>query len=256
MTDDPKHSTEAEHGSPPAGVESEFSIAQSKAIVPILVLFGATVLMVLLVIARAKPVVTAEGALANKAYGPADFANVFGPEAAPAAPPAPGEVKQGLFPVAAPPFSEGIFPCMDCHDSIEANPERRVLEDPHDKIVLKHDEEHRWCLDCHDAKNRDFLHLAGGALVPFTESYRLCGQCHGTQFRDWKTGIHGKRTGYWNGAKRYLLCVNCHSPHNPRFAALKPLPPPMRPQFLLGQEVSIKIPIYEDEEHEESHGEH
>jgi len=29
---------------------------------------------------------------------------------------------------------------------------------------------------------------------PVHESYRLCGQCHGTQYRDWRSGIHGKRT--------------------------------------------------------------
>ena len=49
----------------------------------------------------------------------------------------------------------------------------------HTDIVLKHDEEHRWCLDCHDADDRDLLHLASGERVPFDESYRLCGQCHG-----------------------------------------------------------------------------
>jgi hypothetical protein len=102
----------------------------------------------------------------------------------------------------------------------------------HGDIVLHHDEEHRWCLDCHDVNDRDHLRLASGALVPFTESYRLCGQCHGTQYRDWRAGIHGKRTGYWEGSKRYLLCVHCHNPHSPRFAALQPLPPPVRPQFL------------------------
>ncbi|MBS1153363.1 MAG: Doubled motif (Paired 1), partial [Myxococcaceae bacterium] len=124
--------------------------------------------------------------------------------------------------------------CMDCHGEkdLPPNPLRRQLEDKHTNIkLINHDEEHRWCLDCHDLNDRDSLHLAGGELVPFTESYRLCGQCHGPQYRDWKVGIHGKRTGYWNGAKRYLLCVNCHNPHNPRFAPIKPLPPPVRPQF-------------------------
>jgi hypothetical protein len=102
----------------------------------------------------------------------------------------------------------------------------------HEDVVFEHDAEHRWCLDCHDSADRDRLRLASGALIPFTESYRLCGQCHGTQFRDWRSGIHGKRTGYWDGPKRYLLCVHCHDPHSPRFKPLKPLPPPVRPQFL------------------------
>ena len=65
----------------------------------------------------------------------------------------------------------------------------------HDDIVLQHDEEHRWCLDCHDAADRDLLHLASGERVPFEESYRLCGQCHGEKLRDWRAGVHGRRTG-------------------------------------------------------------
>jgi len=132
--------------------------------------------------------------------------------------------------VPPPPFSEGVFPCTFCHDNkdLKANPKRRVLED-HKEIVLKHDEEHRWCLDCHDAQNRDFLHLAGGDRVPFEESYRLCGQCHGEKYRDWRAGVHGRRTGQWNGQKGYLLCVHCHSPHEPRFKPLVPRPAPIRP---------------------------
>ena len=91
----------------------------------------------------------------------------------------------------------------------------------HDDIVLKHDEEHRWCLDCHDATDRDWLHLASGERVAFDESYRLCGQCHGEKLRDWRAGVHGRRTGEWNGHKHYLLCAHCHNPHAPRFKAAR-----------------------------------
>jgi len=184
---------------------------------------------------RAKPFVPTAGAPADRSFGPADFPALFGGDQAPGGPPAGGSGSPtALFPVPAPPFSEGIFPCMDCHGTFPPNRERRPLEGMHSDIVLRHDEQHRWCLDCHDADDRNQLRLASGALVPFTESYRLCGQCHGPQYRDWRSGIHGKRTGYWNGSKRYLLCVHCHSPHSPRFAALQPLPPPIRPQFLSG----------------------
>lgn len=227
------HGTSAHRGEE-GGLDPEFSIARSNALIPLLVMSAVTVLVILTVIVRAKPVVPPEGTVANKAFSPADFPVVFAKD----------EALVGLdgggaggastiaFPVPAPPFSEGIFPCMECHAGIPPNPERRALEGMHDDIALHHDEEHRWCLDCHDVNDRDQLRLASGALVPFTESYRLCGQCHGTQYRDWRAGIHGKRTGYWNGSKRYLLCVHCHSPHSPRFAALQPLPPPVRPQFL------------------------
>jgi hypothetical protein len=139
------------------------------------------------------------------------------------------QIAAGDFEVPPPPFSEGIFPCMDCHDGMEVNPQRRQLEDEHTKIVLKHDEENRWCLDCHDPTDRDKLRLASGELVTFAESYRLCGQCHGDKYRDWRAGVHGKRSGSWNGTKRYLLCAHCHNPHQPRFKPLKPLPAPLPP---------------------------
>lgn len=134
--------------------------------------------------------------------------------------------------VPPPPFSEDIFPCSECHGDLETNPRRRELEDAHDDIVLRHDEENRWCLDCHDAKNRDMLHLADGRLVDFKESYKLCGQCHGPKLRDWREGIHGRRMGFWNGQKSYLLCAHCHNPHAPRFKKMKPEPVPVKPGSL------------------------
>lgn len=144
-------------------------------------------------------------------------------------PPAPDKAGEHVE-VPPPPFTEGLFPCSACHAGMTVNRTRRVLKDMHEEIVLRHDEEHRWCLDCHDAANRDQLHLASGAPVPFEESYLLCGQCHGEKLRDWRAGVHGKRTGSWNGAKRYLLCAHCHNPHQPRFRAVAPMPAPQRPQ--------------------------
>jgi hypothetical protein len=136
------------------------------------------------------------------------------------------------FEVPPPPFSDpDIFPCSECHDNkdLKTDPRRRELKVQHADIVLRHDEEHRWCLDCHDADNRDRLRLANGTLVPFEESYRLCGQCHGDKYRDWRTGVHGRRTGSWDGKKKYLLCVHCHYSHEPHFKPLRPLPPPIAP---------------------------
>ncbi len=133
------------------------------------------------------------------------------------------------FAVEQPPFTEGIFPCSDCHAYFDPNPERRQLADMHDDIsaMFDHDSENRWCLDCHDINHRDSLRLASGKLLDFKESYNLCGQCHGEKLRDWKVGVHGKRTGEWNGKKEYLLCVHCHNPHSPKFKKLTPMPPPV-----------------------------
>ena len=134
------------------------------------------------------------------------------------------------FAVEAPPFSDGAFPCTDCHANITPNPAKRTLVEWHEEIsaVFDHDSENRWCLDCHDVNNRDSLRLASGKLLDFKESYKLCGQCHGDKYRDWKVGVHGKRTGEWNGKKEYLLCVSCHNPHSPKFQELTPEPPPVR----------------------------
>jgi len=132
--------------------------------------------------------------------------------------------------VPPPPFSDGIFPCSNCHNkTMPPNRTRRVLRDFHTDIDLKHDAEHRWCLDCHDAENRDQLHLASGEPVQFEESYRMCGQCHGEKYRDWRAGVHGRRVGQWNGPKQYLLCVHCHSPHQPHFKPMAPVAGPRPP---------------------------
>lgn len=136
------------------------------------------------------------------------------------------------YPVGTPPFTEGIFPCSNCHAGLEVNTKRRELKDEHASVKLRHAEQDRWCLDCHHAANRDKLKLADGEKIDFTESHRLCGQCHGNIYRDWKAGIHGKRVGYFKGGKRtYFLCVNCHNPHDPKFKPIKPLPPPIRPEL-------------------------
>lgn len=155
------------------------------------------------------------------------------------------------FTTTKPPFTEGIFPCTSCHASMPPNKEKRVLAF-HTEIQLRHGD--NWCLNCHDAANRDMLHLASGELVPFDRLYQVCGQCHGSIYRDWKTGIHGKRVGFWNGDKTYYLCVNCHNPHTPKFKALKPLPVPAKPTEIMKvkgtvpviiEEKKIYIPEYE-----------
>ncbi|MBI2569433.1 MAG: hypothetical protein HYV63_20660 [Candidatus Schekmanbacteria bacterium] len=170
-----------------------------------------------------RPHATAEAAAVP--HSPAEFPDVFNVD--------PLEGLTGTekeLQVPPPPLNPDYWPCTDCHDPQDDNAERRELSDEHTDIVLHHGDEKRWCLDCHSFENRTKLRLASGEPVSFTKSYELCGQCHGTIFRDWKAGIHGRRTGYWNGPKRYLLCVHCHWPHAPRFKQMVPLPPPARPE--------------------------
>lgn len=130
--------------------------------------------------------------------------------------------------VAAPNLSEDFYPCTNCHAEMPPDLRRRALRDEHDNISLQHAAGQFWCLDCHHPENRDLLRLTSGESLPFTESHRLCGQCHGRQLLAWHAGLHGKRTGHWNGDKVSLLCTHCHDPHTPKFKALQPMPPPER----------------------------
>lgn len=140
------------------------------------------------------------------------------------------EIKKYL----APPNKLTIFPCSDCHDkSWETNSQRRDLIEPHDVTpgkFINHDSENRWCLDCHSSNNRDKFRLLNGKLIDFKEYYKVCEQCHKRVYREWKMGVHGKRTGFWNGEKQYMHCSQCHNPHNPPFKALEPMPPPRKPK--------------------------
>jgi hypothetical protein len=140
------------------------------------------------------------------------------------------------LPFRKPPSVPLMERCVACHEDRKVATEcqtchSEIREPQHKDIVLKHAEEERGCLDCHNPADRDTLRLANGDKVPFAESYRLCGQCHGPKLRDWKLGLHGKRTGQWDGKKSYLLCVHCHQdPHQPRPPPMRPDPPPIRPE--------------------------
>jgi hypothetical protein len=128
----------------------------------------------------------------------------------------------------SPAMDDEYFPCSDCHEDEPTNRTVRQLEDDHEDHELSHGD--LWCFHCHDANDRDQLHLANEMLVPFEESWRLCTQCHAKKLQDWRAGVHGKRTGYWWGPKDYRTCVVCHNPHSPRFQPLEPKPPPKRPE--------------------------
>jgi len=146
----------------------------------------------------------------------------------------PGKEKRVEFPVPLKPLPKTITPCRACH-----GPEkdfkilwtRQEALRVHTNVQLKHGEQRVWCLDCHHPKDRNYLlPLSDGKKITFARSYELCGKCHGTIYRDWRRGIHGKRTGNWNGEKKYHLCIHCHDPHSPKFKALAPMPPPRKPR--------------------------
>jgi hypothetical protein len=119
-------------------------------------------------------------------------------------------------------------PCMDCHRLFESREEtpRRLTQ--HRDIVLDHGLNDR-CFNCHDREDRNRLALRGGRTVAYSNVPRLCAKCHGPTYRDWQLGMHGKSLGQWNPrspGQRRLQCSECHDPHAPAFAPMRPLPGP------------------------------
>ncbi|MDO8445180.1 MAG: hypothetical protein Q7T53_03590 [Deltaproteobacteria bacterium] len=145
--------------------------------------------------------------------------------------------------------------CAFCHNGqtvpfpTDKNP--RLLA-AHQDIVensmqLMHGRAAFWCLDCHNATNRNKLIDHKGNEVSFNQPQQLCGKCHGEVYIDWRMGIHGKRIGSWTkgGKKRWWVCTECHNPHTVqvnRFQAIKPELAPALPKGM------------KDAAHEQHHG--
>lgn len=118
--------------------------------------------------------------------------------------------------------------CNGCHQIFRSASPSGTLLNYHQDIRLDHGLNNR-CVNCHDAENRERLALRDELTVPFAEAPRLCAQCHGTTFRDWERGTHGKTLGSWvtgSEAQRRLRCNECHDPHSPRYQPMMPLPKP------------------------------
>jgi hypothetical protein len=118
--------------------------------------------------------------------------------------------------------------CMECHRlfSTDGRSPRRLMQ--HRDIVLDHGLNDR-CLNCHDSANRNLLRIADGPTLTFAEAPQLCARCHGTTYRDWEQGMHGRTVGSWDEqreGRRRLMCTECHDPHAPAFGPMTPLPGP------------------------------
>lgn len=121
--------------------------------------------------------------------------------------------------------------CSVCHSSRAPNPNTTAedLDEFHQGLRFAHGS--GGCLSCHDSRSYDALHLAGGESLPFTQSIRLCGQCHGPQLRDYRHGAHGGMRGYWDltrGPRVRNHCVDCHDPHAPAYPKVRPVFPPQK----------------------------
>jgi hypothetical protein len=118
--------------------------------------------------------------------------------------------------------------CMECHALFMSTPETPFRLNQHRNIIQAHGMNDR-CFNCHDREDRNKLALPGRKTVAFGESPRLCATCHGTTYRDWQVGMHGRTTGSWDeasGRQSRLSCCQCHDPHAPAFPFMAALPGP------------------------------
>lgn len=118
--------------------------------------------------------------------------------------------------------------CVECHRLFESPSVQHEQRVQHTDIQLHHGMNAN-CFNCHDRRDRSRLVLYTGTTIGFDEVPRLCSQCHGTVFRDWQKGMHGKTMGSWDetSGKQYRLkCNECHDPHSPAYPKFTPLPPP------------------------------
>ncbi|PIR15953.1 MAG: hypothetical protein COV48_11550 [Elusimicrobia bacterium CG11_big_fil_rev_8_21_14_0_20_64_6] len=120
-------------------------------------------------------------------------------------------------------------PCQSCHDGVDP-----IQGDPkgkgvfHEAIKIQHGR-NQHCFNCHNRKQpADFANF-DGSPIKLADVQMLCAKCHGTTYRDWNDGVHGKRTGFWDvskGGPKPTVCIACHDPHWPIFKPLTAAPAP------------------------------
>lgn len=131
--------------------------------------------------------------------------------------------------------------CSTCHggkERVSTSTIDRPLTDFHKDLTVNHGR--LTCLSCHNASDYDSLRLADGSRLEFENVMQLCGQCHGSQLRDYQHSVHGGMAGYWDrsrGPRQRLNCIECHDPHAPQFPKMHPTFKP-QDRFLNDQESS------------------
>lgn len=111
------------------------------------------------------------------------------------------------------------YSCTECHtESLDKLKNHKNFKKAHWDIKLIHANKNTMnCATCHSGNDMDNLKSLTNKKIDFNKSYKLCMQCHTTEFEDWKGGAHGKRIGGWAKPRASNSCVDCHNPHKPGF---------------------------------------
>ncbi|MGB0869227.1 MAG: cytochrome C [Flavobacteriales bacterium] len=108
------------------------------------------------------------------------------------------------------------FECSSCHTSDINKMKEGMGKKAHWNMEIKHANANvMTCLTCHNGDDMNTLKSITGQSIDMNLSYKVCSQCHTTQFEDWKGGAHGKKLGGWSTPRVSNSCVNCHNPHSP-----------------------------------------
>jgi len=133
------------------------------------------------------------------------------------------EIKSFFTPLRAKEITS--FPCQNCHDGplSQMKSKNEGEANAHWDIELNHaDGQVMNCTTCHHEGQMNELTSLQGEAISLDESFKLCGQCHSTQYKDWKGGAHGKNISGWQAPRVIKTCVNCHNPHQPAFESRWP----------------------------------
>jgi len=125
-------------------------------------------------------------------------------------------------------LNEFAYRCKECHRDFNTVIRSHLPFGAHKDMVFSHGLNLR-CYNCHNFKNLETYIDHDGSEIPNNKPVLLCRKCHGTTYRDWVAGVHGRTNGYWNdsrGTQIKLECNQCHNPHQPHFPHLVPRPSP------------------------------
>jgi hypothetical protein len=122
-----------------------------------------------------------------------------------------------------------FLPCTQCHPvtiGADGKPTRPLPNGmkKHEITLEVHDvlgKDETACLVCHDdpTRNPGMLKTPDGSLVDITgDVSRVCQKCHFEKYREWQSGIHGKR-------QPKCTSGGCHDPHTPSWIYVPALPP-------------------------------
>ncbi len=124
------------------------------------------------------------------------------------------------------------YTCNECHRVFDTVGDKKTRIAEHVDLKLNHGRD-VGCLSCHHKTNRNAYVTNDGGEIPSNRPEELCSRCHGTTYRDWTIGAHGRTAGAWNRTEkgwRALVCTECHNPHSPQFPYLTPMSGPVIPK--------------------------